>query len=655
VTAEEGGMDEPDAKLRPERSDAASTQVSAAADVPATSCTDTIAEGPAKDGEAPQPSSDTSATCDDAAAASQAGVRTGSDGCAIGDAGVNDAQSSHTTNGADEKESVHSQQSRASSVHTMAGKLAQGMGLLLGSIAAGIGHSTGNTARGADGPPSAHDEEESVHSQRSQASSVHNVASRLAGGVGLLRGTVVEGVAKVSKIMADGVDHVRGKGGRIQAPQVSGIRRRLSVGSMSTFYEDENTTSDSCEGADELLKLSWEEALAKIGVTDFAMGMSSMSGAKVDRQSFGNKPKQFHGEEADFAVHGVGFACHKGLKPETPNQDDVLVLRVPGNFSIFCVTDGHGQHGHTISNFVKETLVKSCVIDPRFGTNEMEGMFRDNFEKVQRMLQTLKSVRHQGAMSGTTCTVVVHDFHAHTITTAHVGDSTAVLGKTVCNGQCKEVVAITRDHKPDLPDERKRIERRGGRVIFDGYANHRVYAKNGRYPGLNMSRTLGDILGHTDAGLTWEPDVAERSLGEGSAVIVLCSDGVWEFMTPEEAMELVLAHPTEKVQHAVDSLCKSAWDRWIAEEGGAVVDDITAVVVHIDAAPRIVVTLQAPQEDGTVRCSNAAGEVVATLSAADVESASVGDLQDKLAPAVGLRNDLAQRVVVVSHDGSTVG
>ena len=32
-------------------------------------------------------------------------------------------------------------------------------------------------------------------------------------------------------------------------------------------------------------------------------------------------------------------------------------------------------------------------------------------------------------------------------------------------------------------DEKARIEKSGGRVVFDGYANYRVYAKNARYPG----------------------------------------------------------------------------------------------------------------------------------------------------------------------------
>jgi len=73
---------------------------------------------------------------------------------------------------------------------------------------------------------------------------------------------------------------------------------------------------------------------------------------------------------------------------------------------------------------------------------------------------------------------------------------------------------LTIDHKPELREERAYIESHGGRVAFDGFANHRVYVKNGTYPGLNMSRALGDILGSTNAGINNAPDIKEIILGK---------------------------------------------------------------------------------------------------------------------------------------------
>merc|ERR1712066_543730 len=148
-----------------------------------------------------------------------------------------------------------------------------------------------------------------------------------------------------------------------------------------------------------------------------------------------------------------------------------------------------------------------------------------------------------------------------------------------------EAITLTRDHKPNLKDERARIEKAGGRVVFDGYANHRVYAKNGRYPGLNMSRCLGDLMGHADAGCSAEPEVSERVLTPEDHVLLVCSDGVWEFMSADEAVAHVHKYPAAEAQKAAETLAKEAWDRWIKEEGGAVVDDITVVLVRLDLEP----------------------------------------------------------------------
>lgn len=61
-----------------------------------------------------------------------------------------------------------------------------------------------------------------------------------------------------------------------------------------------------------------------------------------------------------------------------------------------------------------------------------------------------------------------------------------------------EALQLSRDHKPNLEDERARIERSGGKVakyIENGIkvGPYRVWKKNEPYPGLAMSRSIGDL------------------------------------------------------------------------------------------------------------------------------------------------------------------
>lgn len=201
---------------------------------------------------------------------------------------------------------------------------------------------------------------------------------------------------------------------------------------------------------------------------------------------------------------------------------------------------------------------------------------------IQNLVMTadrLKSLSAQ--MSGTTASVVIHDHESNKLIVSHVADSTVVMGSLEADGKTWKGRALTRDHKPDLKDERARIEKAGGRVVFDGYANHRVYAKNGRYPGLNMSRCLGDLMGHADAGCSAEPDVNDVTLTPQDRILLVCSDGVWEFMSPDEAVGNVSEQPPQKAMFAAEKLAKEAWDRWIREEGGAVVDDITVILIYL--------------------------------------------------------------------------
>jgi len=281
----------------------------------------------------------------------------------------------------------------------------------------------------------------------------------------------------------------------------------------------------------------------------------------------------------------VGWTCNKGFKGEKTlvcNQDSMSVLAVEDTFALYGVYDGHGPNGHDVSEFVCRALPKLFLelLHGEEGVSVKEA-FETSFVGCQGLIETVLQAKAQ--MSGTTCTMAYHDLRANTLTVAHAGDSRSVLGTR----DAKTVVPLTEDHKPNLPAEKARIERSGGRVIFDGFFNHRVFAKDGMYPGLNMSRALGDIVGHKEAGLSAQAEVLEINLAEdyeglsGDLTLLLCTDGVWEFIEDAQAMELVASKGP--VGPAIQALVKLGYDSWMKDSEGEISDDITGIMVHIPA------------------------------------------------------------------------
>ena len=89
---------------------------------------------------------------------------------------------------------------------------------------------------------------------------------------------------------------------------------------------------------------------------------------------------------------------------------------------------------------------------------------------------------------------------------ANAGDSRAIIVDKEGNAR-----ALSRDHKPDTPDEHQRIIARGGRVrpLINQQAGvemgpARVWLKELEVPGLAMSRSLGDQVAQS-VGVSPEP------------------------------------------------------------------------------------------------------------------------------------------------------
>lgn len=301
------------------------------------------------------------------------------------------------------------------------------------------------------------------------------------------------------------------------------------------------------------------------------------------RRSFSNKMVEKAGQiPQNLQSEGIGFACKKGLKPESPNQDSWFILKVEDDFSIYAVFDGHGQKGHDVSQFVKESLPKIMIRDDRFKT-ETEVCLSEAFRKVQAMIETATRTKQINAtMSGTTASVIVHRHIDNMLFIAHCGNSRCALAKRKGDGDGWKVIPLTEDHKPNLLEEKQRIERNGGQVTYDGFANHRVYARGHRYPGLSISRALGDLMGYYDAGISADPTVKAQQLNADDEILIMGTKGVWAFIDEKEAANIIKPFGPDKATADAEKLAKDAWDRWIENEGGMVVEDITTLVIWVN-------------------------------------------------------------------------
>lgn len=294
---------------------------------------------------------------------------------------------------------------------------------------------------------------------------------------------------------------------------------------------------------------------------------------------------------------GIGWACKKGFKG-MPNQDSYSVLAVEDSFILLGVYDGHGPRGHDISQLAKEILVRSFLAHPKRQA-DAELAFHECFLKCQEEISRARP-ELKAEVSGTTCTMAYVDLAQSRFTVAHVADSRAVLGwrhrpdagLAGCREALFEVDELTLDHKPNLEQERARIEGANppGRVVFDGIVNYRVCTQHSMYPGLNMSRALGDLEGHREAGITATPDTRTVDLkpllcgSDTDVMLLLCSDGVWEFVQSTQALPVAATSMGRGPLAVANRLALEGWDRWITESGGTGTDDITAVCVRLEVA-----------------------------------------------------------------------
>jgi Leucine-rich repeat (LRR) protein/serine/threonine protein phosphatase PrpC len=180
--------------------------------------------------------------------------------------------------------------------------------------------------------------------------------------------------------------------------------------------------------------------------------------------------------------------------------------------------------------------VKGTASDPQLLDLHSPSVVSNDEENIQRQLLDIFSAKLEKALLLTFTelhnSIAALNYHDGTaalvalvfgnrLIVANAGDQRAVLCRAGRPYQ------ITRDHRPDVPEEKARIEHEGGFV-----------SENKRVDGvLALSRALGDPELHPH--VTHVPDIFHLELTPDDQFLIIACDGVWDFITNEQAVEIV--------------------------------------------------------------------------------------------------------------------
>ena len=267
------------------------------------------------------------------------------------------------------------------------------------------------------------------------------------------------------------------------------------------------------------------------------------------------------------------------------NQDALFITDKTDGTStlkVFAVFDGHGDSGTRTSHDLSEFLHSYYTSDTVAHSTE-ESVINSIRTSIKKATTYIKSQPYNTDYSGSTLNMVtlystLKDPIIKIITT-NIGDSRCIAISYTNNN----VIQLTKDHKPNDTTERERIESKGGEVARVNWANFgpfRVWFKGKNFPGLAMSRSIGDNIAKT-IGVINEPDINIYNANALNVkAIVLATDGVWEFMNNNRIRDIVIEYyKADDCKGAAKKIVAEARKLWEVNNKMGI-DDITCIVIY---------------------------------------------------------------------------
>ena len=224
---------------------------------------------------------------------------------------------------------------------------------------------------------------------------------------------------------------------------------------------------------------------------------------------------------------------HASLLGKRPsNEDKVTIIKnIDGSdkeiapIDMFCIYDGHG--GNFVSTFLYTQypiLFKNKKV--QYPLNQKYVL--NVYDKLDKFL--VKKYAVKAAHTGSTCLALFHFIKDNKkyINILNTGDSRAITLELI--GDLYFAKQLTLDHKPNAYNEKRRIEKLGGKIYLDG--------QEWRILDLSVSRSFGDV--DSCPFVINTPDFFKFKINPDNKFIILACDGLYDVMSNQEAVDFVL-------------------------------------------------------------------------------------------------------------------
>jgi serine/threonine protein phosphatase PrpC len=269
------------------------------------------------------------------------------------------------------------------------------------------------------------------------------------------------------------------------------------------------------------------------------------------------------------------FTSLKGLRQQ--NEDTHVIIENVDNvganvahngganvarINFYAIYDGHG--GKSTSQYLKDTL-PLFFNDVRVKYPLTKKYIVSVYDHIQNKLKEMKNSAH----TGSTALVVIYfkvnnDGYLNII---NVGDCRCILARN------NFAIPLTKDHKPNMIEERRRIEKLGGVIIYD--------EGDWRINGLSVSRAFADL--DATPAITHRPDIFKYKIDRTDKFIVLGCDGLYDMLSNDDIVNFVLsscydATLTKRINQHIN-IAKRLGDYAISKGS---TDNVSVIVVFFD-------------------------------------------------------------------------